>query len=377
MSQHIGDLDNIPTLGFFEEAVEHFTKILDIKPAVFAYDLHPEYLSTKYFFKLRKKLGEKDYGAVGVQHHHAHIASVMAEYGYSEPVIGFSMDGTGYGLDETIWGGEVLLCTPTSFVRFAHLDYVPLPGGSAAVREPWRMAFSYLLSAFGENRRNLDLPYLKCVSPDELDLLEQACAAGLNCPLTSSLGRLFDAVAGILDIRQYSAFEGQAAMMLEAYATGKHPETSSGTSDVTLPFAIHRCPEEKFNEYPVLSGNISRPVYNSKFKIQNCYILDFKPLVKNLVEEIQQGRSKSELATAFHSALIVLFLKIAEIARDDTGINTVAFSGGCWQNRILSEQFQSQLLERGFDVMSNRLVPVNDGGLSLGQAFVAAKIAKK
>lgn len=369
ISQHIGDLENIPTLDFFKEAVAHFSKILDLNPKIFAYDLHPEYLSTKYFMIYQKSLEEDVYGAVGVQHHHAHIASVLAEHCYTEAVIGFSMDGTGYGLDEAIWGGEVLLCTAESFVRFAHLDYVPLPGGSAAIREPWRMAFSYLRDAFGENWRSLQLPCLQQISPDEFELLDQGCNSGLNCPPTSSLGRLFDAVASILDIRHYSAFEGQAAMMLETFAA-KEDSTD------TMPYNIISSPKETFENYPVLWGNISQVVHTERINKEDCYVLDYMPLVRSLVEKVRQGRSKSELASAFHNTLIASFLDIAENAREVTGINTVALSGGCWQNRILSERFSMLLRDRGFNVLINRQVPVNDGGLSLGQAFVAVAISE-
>ncbi|HUT62989.1 MAG TPA: carbamoyltransferase HypF [Anaerolineae bacterium] len=367
VSQHIGDLENLPTLGFFKEAVAHFTKIMQLNPRVFAYDLHPEYLSTKYFMKLREELDETVYGAVGVQHHHAHIASVLAEQGYTDAVIGFSMDGTGYGLDNTVWGGEVLVCTAASFARFAHLDYVPLPGGSTAVREPWRMAFSYLRNAFVDEWQTLQLPCLQRISSLERELMDQACRTELNCPLTSSLGRLFDAVSSLLDIQHYSAFEGQAAMMLEMYAAEEN-------TTVTMPFTIRQSPVERYEAYPVLWGNIPRMVCPEKQNLKDCFILDYLPLVRNLVEALQRGIPKSELAAIFHNTVIASFLEIAVKAREMTGINTIALSGGCWQNRILSERFQALLRDHGFDVMINRQVPVNDGGLSLGQAYVAASI---
>ncbi|MBN1294069.1 MAG: carbamoyltransferase HypF [Candidatus Latescibacteria bacterium] len=370
VSQHIGDLENLPTLDFFNEAVIHFTNIMDIKPKLYAYDLHHEYLSTKYFMKIRKGLDKKRHGGVGVQHHHAHIASVMGEHGQSGPVLGFSMDGAGYGLDGAIWGGEVLLCTLDSFIRYAHLAYVPMPGGKAAIREPWRMAFAYLRHTFGEDWRSFRLPCTEQVTPEEFEMLDTACRTGVNCPPTSSLGRLFDAVASILDIRHIAAFEGQAAMMLEACAV------ASDIKD-TLPYDIQSHAAEFYDNYPVLWGNVSKLPEQKLTKIPRSYIIDFAPIVKSMVMDFQQGKSKSECAAAFHNTLLASFVEIAVKARNDTGIGTVALSGGCWQNRILCERFPALLRKKGFTVLQNRQVPVNDGGISLGQAFVAAAIAGK
>ena len=368
ISQYIGDLENVPTLGFFKEAVSHFTEIFDLKPNIFGYDLHPEYVSTRYFMGLVNDLDDDDFGAVGVQHHHAHIVSVLAEHGFTGPVIGFSMDGTGYGLDGAVWGGEVLVCDRTTFVRFAHLDYLPLPGGTAAIREPWRMAFSYLRSAFGEDWRSLNLKCLRKASPSQLELLSQACDSGINCPQTSSLGRLFDAVSSILEVRHYSSFEGQAAMMVEMFATGEN-------SSLLLPHTIRQAPLESFDGYPVRWGNLAETTHELETGLKECLILDYTPAIRSLVDEIERGRSKTELAAAFHNTLLGSFLEIAKRAREMTGINDVALSGGCWQNRILSERFQALLRDNGFDVMTNQHVPVNDGGIALGQAFVAASIA--
>ena len=370
LSQHIGDLENVPTLGFFQEAVAHFTRILDLAPTVFAYDLHPEYLSTKYFMQMWDRLKEGDSGAVGVQHHHAHIASVLAERGHPGAVIGFSLDGTGYGLDGAIWGGEVLLCAPESFTRFAHLDYVPLPGGSAAIREPWRMAFSHLRAAFGDDWASLELPCLHQVSPGDLELLEKACDAGLNCPPTSSLGRLFDAIASILDIRHRVRFEGQAALMLEMLAT---KEMSAAQS---MPFVVREAEPKDFPEYPILWGNLRGARIPPAPATPLTLILDYSATVRAITEGFLRGRSPAELAAGFHATLLESFLKVAHRARELTGIGTVALSGGCWQNWLLSEWFPPLLADRGFDVLTHRLVPPNDGGLSLGQAYTAARIAQ-
>ena len=369
VSQHIGDLENLPTLDFFNEAVTHFTGIMDIKPSIYAYDLHPEYLSTKYYKRLRKGLDQKKYGSVGVQHHHAHIASVMGEHGITDPVLGFSMDGTGYGLDGAIWGGEVLLCNFHSFVRYAHLAYVPIPGGKAAIREPWRMAFAYLRHTFGKDWRSCKLPCTEQVMPEVLEMLDTVCRTGVNCPYTSSLGRLFDAVASILDIKHVTAFEGQAAMMLEACAAASDIEN-------TMPYEIQPHAVEFYENYPVLWGNILTLPEHKLSEIQRSYIIDFAPMIKSMVADVQQGRTQSEWAAAFHNTVLVSFVDIAVRAREETGIDTVALSGGCWQNRILSERFPALLREKGFTVYRNRQVPVNDGGISLGQAFVAASVAE-
>lgn len=369
MSQHIGDLENIPTLAFFREAVTHFTGIFNLEPAVFAYDLHPEYLSTKYIMSLRDSLDPDRYGLVGIQHHHAHIAGVMAEHGVSDPVIGFSMDGTGYGVDGTVWGGEVLLCTPVAFTRAAHLDTVPMPGGSSAVREPWRMAFSNLREAFGDEVYSLDLPCLKRIPPEHLEVLARACDTGLNCPRTSSLGRLFDAAASILDIRHETAFEGQAAMELEMYATGE-------SDGMTLPYEILPDDTEPLTGAPVLWGTAKSAAVTEKPLCETSYTIDFRPLVRALVEELRHGKPRSVLALSFHIAILSSFLDVAERIRETTGIATAALSGGCWQNRILSERFQSMLRDRSFTVLTHRQVPPNDGGIALGQAYVASHICR-
>lgn len=369
LSQHIGDLENIVTLDYFHEAITHFKKILEIEPVVYAYDLHPEYLSTKYFLKTAEELPENSYGAVGVQHHHAHIAGVLAENGYNETVIGFSADGTGYGLDGAVWGGEILLCNPYDFVRVARLDYVPLPGGPKAVKEPWRMAFAYLRGAFGKDFRKLDIPCLKQVSPIESDVLEKALETKLNSPFTSSLGRLFDAVSSILDIHHFSAYEGQAAFMLEMSAT----KNMSGSP---FPFELIETKPEYYPSYPELSGNLKgRDLSSKRPKIGTGYIIDFRKSVRALTEDFLNGKPVEELAFRFHLTVMEAFLETARLIRKETGINTVALSGGCWQNHILAGHFTKMLISDSFEALTNIHVPVNDGGLSLGQAYIAASIA--
>lgn len=368
LSQHIGDMANISTFDYFHEAVEHFKKILELEPDIIAYDLHPEYQTTKYFNRIEGESGS-NFGAVGVQHHHSHIAGVLAEHGCDDPVIGFSMDGTGYGLDGAIWGGEVLLCTGCNFTRCAHLEYVPMPGGESAVREAWRMAFSYLRESFGDDWKNLDASCLKQIPHQKLEMLEQACKSGVNSPKTSSLGRLFDAVSSILDLCQVSAYEGQAAIMLDMTA-------SSEQEGKVLPYNIYEKKPEMFGNYPVLRGNLSNVNVPSAPTVSSTYILDYKPLVRSLIEGVQRGRSVSKLAYDFHTTLLASFLDVLGRISETTGVKTVAYSGGCWQNRILSERFPALLRENGYDVLTNNLVPPNDGGIALGQAYVAANIAE-
>ena len=367
-SQHIGDLENIATLDVFHEVVRHFKKILELEPRIFAYDLHPRYLSTRYFQKLEDDWEGADYGAVGVQHHHAHCASVLAEHGYDGPVIGLMLDGTGYGLDGSVWGGEVLLATPYTFTRSARLSTVALPGGEAAIREPWRMAFSYLRAVYGSELEGLDLACLRRISPNDLTVITRACESGVNCPMTSSLGRLFDAVASILGIRHTATFEGQAAMMLDLVAAG-------GTGGNSLPYRILSGSPEQYEEYPVLRGTLARAAAPGDLPSTPGYDIDYRPLIEALVAGMRENRPVPDLARDFHVTVMASLLDVVKRIRGATDIDVVALSGGCWQNRIMIVQFPIMLEESGFRVLTNRLVPVNDGGISLGQAYVAASYA--
>src|SRR5207248_341361 len=212
VSHHIGDLENLETLTSFREGIEHFQRLFDIQPEAIAYDLHPEYLATKY--ALDTDIPQK----IGIQHHYAHIASVLAEHGLSEPVIGVAADGTGYGTDGAVWGCELMTADLLGFERLAHLTYVPLPGGEQAVRQPWRMAAVYLHQAYGDDFLELDIPFVHQLDRSKWHTLAQMMKRGLNSPLTSSLGRLFDAVAALISIRKDVLYEGQAAIELEMLA---------------------------------------------------------------------------------------------------------------------------------------------------------------
>lgn len=332
LSHHIGDLENLETLTAFTEGVAHMQRLFDIQPAVVAYDLHPDYLSTKYALAL--DLPRK----IGVQHHHAHIASVMAEHGLTDPVIGIAADGTGYGTDGAIWGGEVLVADLRGFERAAHLAYIPLPGGEQAIRQPWRMAAVYLQRSFGDDFLTLPIPFVQRMNADRWRVLSQMIAVGLNSPPTSSLGRLFDAVAALIGIRDEVVYEGQAAIELETHAA---------PVDQVYPFAI----------------TDSAPM-----------IIDVLPTIRAIVQDLQQGRSTAVISGQFHRTIAALIVALCERVRAHTGLRTVALSGGLFQNKTLVEQLLPLLEAAGFQPYLNRLVPPNDGGLSLGQLAIAAAL---
>ncbi len=334
ISHHIGDLENLETLTSFREGIEHFQRLFDIYPQAIAYDLHPEYLATKY--ALDTDIPQK----IGVQHHHAHIASVLAEHGLSEPVIGIAADGTGFGTDGAVWGCEILVADLTDFERLAHLTYVPLPGGEQAVRQPWRMAATYLAQAYDDAFLEIDIPFVHQLDRSKWRTLAQMAVRGLNSPLTSSLGRLFDAVAALIGLRGEAIYEGQAAIELEMLAA------KDGQAQL-YPFAMRR--EE------------GKPV-----------TLDVAPTIRAIVSDIQQGLPLPQIASNFHHTIAELLLAASVEARERTGLNSVALSGGVFQNRLLLETLLTRLEEMNFQVYINRRVPSNDGGLSLGQLAIAA-----
>ncbi|MBW2065590.1 MAG: carbamoyltransferase HypF [Deltaproteobacteria bacterium] len=331
LSQHIGDLENLPTYRFFQSTIQHLKKILDIQPEIIAHDLHPDYLSTRY----AKEQGQGR--KIGIQHHHAHIASCMAENMLEGPVIGLSFDGTGYGLDGHIWGGEVLVAEATHFQRVAYLSYVPMPGGSAAIKEPWRMAASYLYGTFGEDFWELGVPLLNQVEKKKIQIITEMISKGINSPRTSSMGRLFDGIAAILGLRYHVSYEGQAAMELESHST-----------------------------------EVSDKIYGYEWVSEGeTYKILLQPLIRGIVKDVQNRVSLSRIGGKFHQWLIFLFSDLCEIVRKDTGLNRVALSGGAFQNMILFSGLSKALEKKGFEVYTHRLVPSNDGGLSLGQAHIA------
>jgi hydrogenase maturation protein HypF len=361
VSHHIGDLENAETLRSFTEGIAHFSRLFDITPKVVAYDLHPEYLSTKYALDL------EGVDLVGVQHHHAHIASCLADNGIDRstdrPVIGVAFDGTGYGTDGTIWGGEFLIADLAKFLRVGHLAQVPMPGGAAAIRQPWRMAAAYLdeLSTaglaipatpadapgpvrVGEHAAGLDVTGLPVARRNAArwDPIVSMARRRLNAPLTSSAGRLFDAVAAILGVRDEITYEGQAAIELEQLADPGEARTYRA--------GIETAPIEAGEPFLVRGAD----------------------LVAAAVDDLTLGVPAELIAARFHNGVAALIADGCVLLREQHAVNTVALSGGVFQNLLLLGRTVTRLESAGFRVLLHYRVPCNDGGISLGQAVVAA-----
>jgi hydrogenase maturation protein HypF len=336
LSQHIGDLENAESYGFFNEAIEHLERILEIRPTTIAHDLHPDYFSTRW------ALQQSEAQLVGVQHHHAHIASCMAENHLEGKVIGFALDGTGYGTDGNIWGGEVLIAGYESFERAAHFENVPLPGGAAAIREPWRMAVSYLAHHFGRDFLRLDIPFVQELEAQKTNLLLRMMEQKINSPLTSSCGRLFDAIAALIGIRQQVNYEAQAAIELEMAISSSHDRNG---------YSLGLVPDG------------------------DGWIISTRPLFEAILDDLLRNIPVGEISRRFHDGLVSTFVRIAGFLREKTALNQVCLSGGTFHNVYLSEQLESRLAEDGFEVFTHHEVPAGDGGLSLGQALVAAATA--
>ncbi len=330
LSQHIGDLKNALVLDSLDEIRRHLEQILEVQPSLVAHDLHPDYLSTRFAEQLA------DLPKVAVQHHHAHLASCLAEHGRTGPAIGVIFDGSGLGDDGTVWGGEFLIGDLASFRRAGHLHPVPMPGGDAATREPWRMAASYLQHAYGDDWPRL--PLVERRAENDFRLLRQMMSRGLNSPLTSSCGRLFDAVAALVGIRESVSYEGQAALGLEMAIAGRETDRLYGGEPVDR---------------------------------NGVLVIETAPLIRDLVDDILAGIDGGRIACRFHLSLARIVVATCRELRNREGLNSVVLSGGVFQNRFLTETLCSWLEEESFEVLRHSLVPPNDGGLSLGQAVVA------
>ncbi len=345
VSPHIGDMENQATLDLYEEMVGKFMEWFRFEPTVVAHDLHPDYLATRF---------ARDFAAdragvqlVGVQHHHAHIASVMIENRVTDPVIGLALDGTGYGTDGRIWGGEFLVADLTSFERVGHIRYIPLPGGDAAIRYPYRVALSHLHAAGVEDLRDTARAMFGDVPADEMDLVVQQIEKGVNSIDTSSAGRLFDAASAILGVCHEISYEAQAAIELESLLrdSGRARAADAFPYDIT---------EEG-----------------------ETLIVDPSRTVRALAESAMRGDPRDRSASRFHETVVAFCREVCGRVAAARGIGTVALSGGVFQNRYLLRRLSEVLASDGLTVLVNREVPTNDGGVSLGQAIVASERARR
>jgi hydrogenase maturation protein HypF len=334
VSQHIGDMENLDTLEHFTNAMALYQQLFRIEPEIIAHDMHPEYLPTKY----AKELAEKEkIKLFPVQHHHAHIVSCMADNGIEGPVIGVAFDGTGYGTDGHIWGGEFLVADYKTFTRMAHLEYLPLPGGALAIKKPYRTAIGYLL-ALGID---LDekLPPRKQTDEVELEVIKRQLEKNINAPLTSSCGRLFDAVSALIGVRGVIQYEAQAAIDLETVASDAADEIES------YPFSV------------VEQGGIS--------------IIKIHDLLAAIINDFHGKTPQAVIAARFHNTVARMIMELCQSISAKTGINGVALSGGVFQNRRLLRKARALLESAGLKVYTHRQVPCNDGGISLGQVVIA------
>jgi len=335
LSQHIGDMENEETLTHFENTIQLYEKLFRITPEIIAADMHPDYLATKYAQELSAREGLR---LVTVQHHHAHIASCLADNHRAGPVIGVAFDGTGYGSDGAIWGGEFLIADYRGFERAGHLEYLPLVGGAAAIKKPARLAAGYLYHLLGDNVTLTGLP-LRGLNLEESEIIKQQLERGINTPLTSSAGRLFDAVSALAGIRGSIDYEAQAAIELEMAAP------DDGISEEAYPFTIEISEGGK--------------------------IVMLRGLLETVASNVRAGAAPAVISQRFHHTMAGIITKMCYEIREATGLDTVALSGGVFQNRLLLKLTTTSLAAAGFEVLTHRRVPCNDGGLALGQAVIA------
>ncbi len=335
LSPHVGDMGNLETLRAFERAVEHFLRLFRVQPELVVCDLHPGYLSTRWATQWAR---QHDVPLLQVQHHHAHIAGVLLEHGWprEQRVLGVSFDGTGYGPDGAIWGGEFLVCDWSQYRRVAQLKYVPLPGGDAAIARPYRVALSWLWAAGVD--WHPELPPVRACPPAERNVLRQQLERNLHCVPTSSMGRLFDAAAALAGVRQQISYEAQAAMELEACSL----------------------PPEQMPPYRFVLLTESEP-----------WQVDPRPMWHQLAAEVLAGVGVERLAARIHRTVAEMILRVCQELRTRERLETVALSGGVFQNVVLLRYVLARLQEAGWNVLLPRQVPPNDGGLALGQAAVA------
>ena len=343
LSSSFGDLKSMETWDIYKKSIERYEKRHKITPKIIAHDIHPEYLSTKYANKLRTLNSELR--PIGVQHHHAHIVSCMVENGVKGKVIGVAFDGTGYGTDGKIWGGEFLICDYQDFQRVAHLKYLSLPGGDRAIKEPYRMAVSYLYQTLGRDFQKLKLDFNRRWDKDKIGILLQMIDKSINSPLTSSMGRLFDAISSLIGICDMATYEAQAAIELQQEAE-----------------KAVQSPKSKVQSYR----------YRIK-REKGIFIVDPAPMLSGIVEDLKKKVDRSIIAFEFHNTVAEFTLDICRRLKKKTGIDRVALSGGVFQNRLLLDKTLEKLRKNSFTCYTHSRVPATDGGISLGQAVIAAK----
>ncbi len=338
LSPHIGDLENLETFEAFRQGIGRFKKMLYVEPEVVACDMHPDYLSTQYALALKDGSIK-----IPVQHHHAHVVSCMAENGLEEGVLGVAFDGLGYGDDGNLWGGEVLLAGTTGYRRVAHLEYVPMPGGQKAIKEPWRMALSYLYHCFGEDCLEMDIGFVKkFFDKKKWPTIKGMMDGKINSPMTSSMGRLFDGVSALLGVREAITYEGQAAIELEQCAD-EEPDTAYSF-------------ELKEGEGKILIG--------------------WRSLFREILQDLLSGTPVPRISSRFHHSVALMTKEVCKKLREKTGKKIVVLSGGVFQNVLLLRLCEEALCREGFDVYIHHRVPTNDGGLSLGQAVIADRMTR-
>jgi hydrogenase maturation protein HypF len=334
LSQHIGDMENLETMEHYTDTISLYKKLFRIEPEIIAHDLHPEYLATKYAKEMAAKDGVK---LIPVQHHHAHIASCMADNNLEAPVIGVAFDGTGYGTDGNIWGGEFMVADYKNFTRLGHFEYLPLPGGALAIKKPYRTAIGYLLALGLDLDQNLT--FLEQVDDLEIEIIKSQLEKNLNSPPTSSCGRLFDAISALIGARGEIEYEAQAAIDLEMLSYDEAGETGS------YPFTI--------------------------IEPDGLSIIKLQDLFAAIIKDLQGNTPAARIAARFHNTVVRMVVKLCQIISSKTGLTQVALSGGVFQNRRLLRKAISLLESAGFEVYTHRQVPCNDGGISLGQVVVA------
>ena len=343
LSQHIGDLDNLASYEFYQESIAHCQEVFQLEPEAVAADLHPDYMSSRYAAETKLPLYR-------VQHHHAHAVAVMAEHGLNEPVLAVILDGTGLGDDGTIWGGEILQAELMRYKRLGHLSQLHLPGGDTATTEPWRMGLAALFHSFGPDGITFNrLPAtLLREDPAKLQVIAAMLAKGFNSPLTSSCGRLFDAIASLLGVRQRISYEGQAAMELETLAN--KARKNSWPADILL------------NSHTDASDLLSEK--DGKWEICSA------KFVTTMLEGMTRGEAQSALALQFHTLLISSITRLIEILSLQTGIHKVVLSGGCMQNSLLLEGLEHTLEKCQLNVYTGKSLPINDGAIAVGQTII-------